>query len=226
MPLHYQPVLSPLRVPTPPKGYERPTLPMHTVDTVAPLLSRLRCGVCRARLQVEWPLDFAGRLHCPDCGREYAEIVDRLPTPLPLHLKEDQRGRGRPPKSVTEPMDEAVLCTDCNVRRPKHQRRRCGPCVEARTHRRHLCPDCQTQWVSSPQRERCSPCGYAYRRSTSAAGRLVALLADGRQHGRDDLYRTLRVTNQQLRTAIRRARAYGYAIRLVESGYRLEGVAS
>jgi uncharacterized protein YbaR (Trm112 family) len=133
MPLHYQPVLSPLRVPTPPKGYERPTLPMHTVDTVAPLLSRLRCGVCRARLQVEWPLDFAGRLHCPDCGREYAEIVDRLPTPLPLHLKEDQRGRGRPPKSVTEPMDEAVLCTDCNVRRPKHQRRRCGPCVEART---------------------------------------------------------------------------------------------
>jgi biotin operon repressor len=123
-------------------------------------------------------------------------------------------------------MGETVLCIDCHLRRPKHQRRRCQPCVAARTHRRHLCPDCQTQWVSSPQRERCSPCGYAYRRNTSAAGRLVALLADGRQHRRDELLEALLLSNQQLRSAIRRAQAYGWAIKLVESGYRLEGVAS
>jgi biotin operon repressor len=174
---------------------------------------------------LEWPLDFNGRLFCPDCAREYAEIVDRLPTPVPLHLKEDQRRLGRPPKSVTEPDSPAVLCIDCNVRRPKTNRVRCQPCVFTRTHRRHLCPDCQTAMVSSRQRERCSPCGYALRRNTSAAARLVAVLADGRQHGRDELYRTLRLSNQQLRTAIRRARAYGYAIKLQESGYRLEGAA-
>jgi uncharacterized protein YbaR (Trm112 family) len=195
------------------------------VTQVAVLLPRLRCGTCRARLHIEPPQDFAGRLYCLPCGREYAQIVDRLPTPLSaLRSDETERRRGRPPKSVTEPDSMAVLCTDCNVRHPKYQRVRCQPCIVARTHRRRLCPDCQTRWVSSRQRERCSPCGYAYRRTTSAAGRLVALLADGRWWRRGDLYKALRVTNQQLRTAIRRARAYGWDVRLQESGYRLEGV--
>jgi biotin operon repressor len=228
MPLHYNPVLSPLRVATPPHGYERPAgLPRYTVKTIVawlPRLTRLPCVACRGQLRAEWPIDFAGRVVCLSCGREYAEIVDTLPTPLPPHLKEDRRRRGRPPQSLTEPMDPSALCIDCGLRRPKYQRRRCGPCVIARTHRRHLCPDCQTRFASSPQCERCSPCAFAYRRNTSAAGRLIALLADGRQHGRDELYVVLRVSNQQLRSAIRRARADGYAIKLVESGYRLGGV--
>jgi biotin operon repressor/uncharacterized protein YbaR (Trm112 family) len=192
---------------------------MYTVAAVARLLPRLHCGVCRARLWVEWPMDFSGRLYCPDCAREYAEIVDRLPTRLPPHLKEDRR-RGRPPKSITEMAGAVELCIDCTLRRPKYQRRRCGPCAG----RPHLCPDCQTQFASSPRRVRCSPCARAYRWATSSSGRLLALLADGRQHRRDDLYELLRVSNQQLRTAIRRARACGWDIRLRESGYQLEGV--
>jgi biotin operon repressor len=211
---------SSIRVATSPKGYEEHHQPRYTVTQVARLLPRLRCGACRGRLQIEPP---PGRLYCPDCAREYAEIVDTLPTRLPLSGVDARPRRGRPPKSITEQKGEAGLCTECNVRRPKYQRRRCGPCTEVRGS--HLCPDCQAQMVSSPRRVRCSPCAVRHRWSTSPAGRLLALLADGRWHGRDDLYDVLAISNQQLRTAIRRARAYGYAIKLVESGYRLEGVA-
>jgi biotin operon repressor len=247
MPLHYQPALSPLRVAQPPKGYERPAgLPRYTVKAVAPLLPRLRCGACRARLQVEWPLDCAGRLYCVDCGREYAEIVDKLPAPLSAFRSDEterRRGRppksrtaregedarsrgGRPPKSVKEPAGEAVLCIDCNLRRPKYQRVRCQPCVFARTHPSRLCPDCQTHAVSRSRWVRCSSCEFARRWDTSLAKRLLELLADGRWRHRDELHDTLGISNQQLRSSVQQARDRGWSIKLVKSGYRLEGVAT
>jgi hypothetical protein len=226
MPLHYNPVLSPLRVATPPKGYERPAgLPMHTLGAVLPLLPRLRCGACRARLQVDWPLDFNGRLHCPMCSREYAEVVDKLPTRLPLHLKEDRR-RGRPPKSLSE--QDLTVCIDCNLRRPKYQRRRCQPCTSLRAsrHRGHLCPDCRTQMVVGHRNSRCPSCANAHLWATSLAGRLTALLADRRAHHRNSLYEALGASGPQLRQAIKRARAHGWVIKLWLGTYRLEGVAS
>jgi biotin operon repressor len=173
-------------------GYERPAgLPMLTVSMVAPLLLRLRCGACRARLQVEWPLGFAGRLYCYHCGREYAEIVDKLPTRLPLSDEDVRPRRGRPPKPGTGGA---------------------------------LCPECQTQTVSRSRWARCSSCNTARRWSTSLARRLLDLLADGRRYGRDELHDALGVSNQQLRSAVQQARDRGWDIRLMESGYRLEGV--
>jgi biotin operon repressor len=211
------------------KGYERPAgLPRYTVDAVLPLLPRLRCGTCRARLHLEWPLDFNGRLYCYHCAREYAEIVDRLPPPIAaLRSDETAPRRGRPPKSVKEHPGEATLCIDCNVRRPKYQRRRCQPCVFARTNPRRLCPECQTQPVSRSRWVRCSSCEFARRWDASLAKRLLALLADGRWRHRNALYAALALSNQQqLRSAIQQVRDRGWDIKLVESGYRLEGVAS
>jgi hypothetical protein len=229
MPLHYHPVLSPLRVAPPPQGYERPAgLPRYTVKTIVallPRLPRLLCVTCRGQLHVEWPTDFAGRVYCLSCAREYAEIVDRMPTPLSMHLKEDQR-RGRPPKSLTE--QDLAVCMDCKLRRPKYQRRRCQPCtgMRASRHRNHLCPDCQTQMVIGHQNARCSSCASASRWAASLTGRLLVLLADRHAHHRSDLYEALGVSAPQLRQAIRRARAHGWTIKLRLGTYRLEGAAS
>lgn len=80
-----------------PASYVRPpALPLVEMATAVRLLPRLRCGVCRARLEIVPPTIRPGRLVCRGGGHEFNEIVDEIaPTPDLSDLEPVRRGRPR-----------------------------------------------------------------------------------------------------------------------------------
>lgn len=100
-----------MRLSQAPNGYTRPAhLPVLTVERARALLPRLRCGACRGRLLAELPSTEPGTIACPACGREYAEIVERVPVRLTAaqwHALPDGAKRHR----------EFCGCSVCRARR-------------------------------------------------------------------------------------------------------------
>ena len=121
-------------------GTRQSPLRPQTVELswLAPILRRLRCSTCRGRLRIDPPsFDGAGCLLCFACGREYAEVVDRLPsrmTPdlwavLPAAVNQ----HGQPPALTrTDPCPPSGcerrgplggLCRICTVRQHRERRK-------------------------------------------------------------------------------------------------------
>lgn len=116
-----------IRVSHKPRAYARPVpLPVVALEAVVPILPRLRCGHCRARLLVEPQTLRPGRLYCADCGRDYAEVVDLLRPRFNPGAGEPPR-RGRPPGSGR--LDHSLCgpgmwCSSCRTVRARQRAKR------------------------------------------------------------------------------------------------------
>ena len=125
---------------TAPIGNRQSPIRPQTVELqrIAPILPRLRCSTCRARLWIDQPTpDEAGRLFCAKCSREYAEVVDRLPPRIDreawatLTKVVNQHGQppaltktdACPPSGCVRRGPQGGLCRVCTVRQHRERRK-------------------------------------------------------------------------------------------------------
>lgn len=196
--------LASARLPNHPKGYQ-PAVRMPVVEmaAVVALLPRLRCGQCGARLWIEPPTLTPGYLYCPDCGRSFNEVVERLTVRATLTGEDAKPRRGRPPKASQDAERER--------QRQKQQHYRDAA--------RETCPDCTGRLVSVG-RLRCRPCA-ARRRRTDLTGRLLDLLRSSHGLRSRHIAAILECHPDTVRALVRRARKRGAPIVTDGKRYRL-----